>query len=169
MDISNETNFLNENNNENVSECLHQLFDYYQTVYEPNNENHHTIAAFKSKLLSGPLRRIAEIEIDEELQPNCNSFWSTFHETFVIPEVYINNQRVYALVDTGASKSVMSLKFSQTEKMESLQLVFKCNCLRKSPEKKIDFFRSTSHVDFLKAHIKISYLPNFQNFWTLPH
>ncbi len=33
---------------------------------------------------------------------------------------------------------------------------FECNCLRKSPKKKIDFFRSTSHVDFLKAHIKIS-------------
>jgi hypothetical protein len=30
--------------------------------------------------------------------------------------------------------------------------------------KKIDFFRPTSHVDFLKAHIQISYLPNFQNF-----
>jgi hypothetical protein len=103
------------------------LFDYYQTVYEPNNDNHHTIAAFKSKLLSGPLRRIAEIEIDDELQPNCNSFWNTFHETFVIPEVYINKQRVYALVDTGASKSVMSLKFSQTETIESLQLVFKSN------------------------------------------
>ncbi len=37
------------------------------------------------------------------------------------------------------------------------------------PKKKIDFFRSTSHVDFLKAHIKISYLANFQNFWILPH
>jgi hypothetical protein len=37
------------------------------------------------------------------------------------------------------------------------------------PMKKIDFFRSTSHVDFLKAYIKLSYLPNFQNFWTLPH
>jgi hypothetical protein len=45
----------------------------------------------------------------------------------------------------------------------------KCNCLRKSPKKKIDFFRSSSHVDFLKAHIKISYLANFQIFWTLPH
>ena len=78
-------------------------------------------------MLSDPLRRIAEIEIDEELKPNCNSFWSTFHETFVISEVYINNQRVYALVDTGASKSVMSLKFSQTETIESLQLVFKSN------------------------------------------
>jgi hypothetical protein len=36
------------------------------------------------------------------------------------------------------------------------------------PMKKIDLFRSTSHVDFLKAHIKLSYLPNFQNFWDAP-
>jgi hypothetical protein len=43
---------------------------------------------------------------------------------------------------------------------------FKYNCLRKSPIKKIDFLKSTSHVDFLKAHIKLSYLANFQNFWT---
>ena len=28
------------------------------------------------------------------------------------------------------------------------------------PTKKIEFFRSTSHVDFLKAHIKISFLFN---------
>jgi hypothetical protein len=34
---------------------------------------------------------------------------------------------------------------------------------------KIDFLRSTSNVFFLKAHIKISYQANFQNFWTLPH
>lgn len=74
MDIANKTNSIHENNTEHISECLHQLFDYYQTVYEPNNDNHHTIAAFKSKLLSGPLRRIAEIVIDDELQPNCNSF-----------------------------------------------------------------------------------------------
>jgi hypothetical protein len=126
---SNITNSINEIENtiECVSECLDQLFDYYQTVYEPTNDNHHTIAAFKSKLLSGPLRRIAEIEIDEELQPNCNSFWNTCYETFVIPEVYINHQRVYALVDTGASSSVMSLKFSQTETIESLKLIFKSN------------------------------------------
>ena len=37
------------------------------------------------------------------------------------------------------------------------------------PMKKIDFFKSTSHVDFLKAHIKISFLYNSENFWTLPH
>jgi hypothetical protein len=34
------------------------------------------------------------------------------------------------------------------------------------PMKKI---RSTSHVDFLKAHIKISFLYNYENFWTLSH
>jgi hypothetical protein len=28
---------------------------------------------------------------------------------------------------------------------------------------KIDFFRSTSYVDFLKAHIKISFLYNSEN------
>jgi hypothetical protein len=35
--------------------------------------------------------------------------------------------------------------------------------------KKIDFFKLTSRVNFLKAHIKFSYLSNFQNFWTHPH
>ena len=29
MDISNETNLIHENNNENVSERLNKLFDYY--------------------------------------------------------------------------------------------------------------------------------------------
>jgi hypothetical protein len=33
---------------------------------------------------------------------------------------------------------------------------------------KIEFFISTSHVDFQKAHIKLSNLANFQNFWTIP-
>ena len=33
----------------------------------------------------------------------------------------------------------------------------------------IDFFISASHVDFLKAHIKLSNLANFQNFSTTPH
>jgi len=116
-----------ENSSINVSDCAQQLFNYYHTVYEPNYEDHHTIAAFKSKTLSGPLRKITEIEIDEELHPNCNTFWNEIHETFVIPEVYINNVRTYALVDTGASSSVMSLKFSQTNTIESLKLVFKAN------------------------------------------
>jgi predicted aspartyl protease len=96
-------------------------------VYEPNNEDHHTIAAFKSKTLSGPLRKITEIEFDEELHPNCNTFWNEIHETFVISEIYVNNVRAHALVDTGASSSVMSLKFSQTNTIESLKLVFKAN------------------------------------------
>ena len=59
-----------ENSSINVSDCTQQLFNYYHTVYEPNHEDHHTIAAFKSKTLSGPLRKITEMEIDEELHPN---------------------------------------------------------------------------------------------------
>jgi hypothetical protein len=36
-------------------------------------------------------------------------------------------------------------------------------------KKEIDFFKSASHVDFLKARIKlVSNLANFQNFWTNP-
>ena len=31
---------------------------------------------------------------------------------------------------------------------------------------KHDFFVSASNVDFLKAHIKISFLYNFEKFWT---
>ena len=61
---------------------------------------------------------------------NYNPIATLFGALFTklsLTEVYINNQRVYTLVDTGASKSVMSLKISQTEKMESLQLVFKSN------------------------------------------
>jgi hypothetical protein len=50
MDISNETNLIHENNKENVSERLDKLFDYYQTVYEPNNENHTIQSCFQIKI-----------------------------------------------------------------------------------------------------------------------
>ena len=50
MDISNETNIIHENNNENVSECLNQLFNYYQTVFEPKNEIHTIKSCFQIKI-----------------------------------------------------------------------------------------------------------------------
>ena len=46
---------------------------------------------------------------------------------------------------------------------------FKWNYLRKSRKQKNRLFISTSHVDFLKAHIKLSNLANLQNFLTLHH
>ena len=65
------------------------------------------------------------MEIDEELHPASDSFWKNFDETFCIPEIYINNERVAVLIDTGASSSVMSFKFSITETIESLKLIFR--------------------------------------------
>ena len=45
---------------------------------------------------------------------------------------------------------------------------FKCDSMRDTPKKNHHFFVSVSSVDFLKAHIKLSNLENFQNFWTSP-
>ena len=100
-----------------------ELDNYYQSIFELNN--YHQISSFQTKIFSGSLRRIAEMAIDDELQPNSNSFWDSFKETFVIPEVFINNERVIALIDSGASSSVMSVKFFETTTIQSLKLVFK--------------------------------------------
>ena len=69
---------------ENLNDAIPELFDYYQSAF--GSEEKHTISAFKSKIFSGPLRRliqIAELSIDENLQPNNDSFWETFKGTFV--------------------------------------------------------------------------------------
>ena len=108
-----------------ISACLDELWQLYQNLYETND--YHTITAFQTKLFSGSLRRISELVIDEELQPNCNTFWNAFKETFVMPEVHINGERVVALIDTGASSSVMSFKLLNTTTINSLKLVFKAN------------------------------------------
>ena len=126
---SNETSKLSELSNiqQPLDEKIPELYDYYQTVFE--NEEKHTISAFQSKIFSGPLRRliqIAEISIDES-EPENDSFWESFKGTFVVPEVHINGQRTYALIDSGASCSTISLKFFQTETIRSLKLVFKGN------------------------------------------
>jgi hypothetical protein len=41
---------------------------------------------------------------------------------------------------------------------------FKCDSMRDTPKGNPDFFVSFSNVDFLKAHIKISFLYNFEKF-----
>ena len=113
---------------ENLNDAIPELFDYYQSAF--GSEEKHTISAFKSKIFSGPLRRliqIAELSIDENLQPNNDSFWETFKGTFVVPEVYINGEKTYALVDSGASCSTISYKFANTETIRSLKLLFKGN------------------------------------------
>ena len=121
--INNSNNYNNDH--QPISNAIVQLWQYYQSVYEPKNESIHILEAFKTKLFSGTLRRIAEFGIDEELHPASDSFWKSMDETFCIPEVYINNERVAVLIDTGASSSVMSFKFSMTETIESLKLIFR--------------------------------------------
>ena len=104
-----------------ISACLDELWQYYQNCY-------HTINAFQTNIFSGSLRHIAELTLAEELQPNCNSFWNACKETFVLPDVYINGEKIVTLIDTGAStSSVMSIKLLDTITIRSLQLVFKAN------------------------------------------
>jgi hypothetical protein len=51
----------------------------------------------------------------------------------------------------------------------SQALFLRGTVLETGPIQKIDDQISASHVFFLKAYIKFSFLANFQNFWTLPH
>ena len=78
------------------------------------------LTCFHSKIFSGSLRRITEIVINEDLQPECDSFWDAFKKSFVMPEVYINGEWLDTLIDTGATSSVMSLKFFATLTVQSL-------------------------------------------------
>ena len=110
---------------------LCDLYDYYQSVYAPPCDgirgSCEFLTAFQTKTFSGQLGQIAEFAINEELQPDSDSMWKCFQNTFVVPEIHINGQRTYALIDTGASCSAMSLKFSQVEAITSLKLVFRKN------------------------------------------
>jgi len=103
---------------------VNELWDYYQNVFEVSPDNQFTIDVFKTKIFSGALRRITELEFDESLHVESESFWNQ-HEPFCMPEVYVNGRRMTALIDTGATSSVMSLKFFDTETIKSLKLVFK--------------------------------------------
>ena len=122
---------ISEPNSSSRDHHLCELFDYYQSVYAPPRDgircSTEFITAFQTKIFSGQLRQIAEFAIDEELQPVSDSMWKCFQDTFVVPEVHINGQRTYALIDTGASCSAMSFKFSQVEAITSLKLVFRKN------------------------------------------
>jgi hypothetical protein len=56
---------------------------------------------------------------------------------------------------------MLAVRSQKSRKLTKYKLVLKDNCLsggspKNHPMKKIDFFKSTSHVDFLKAHIKIT-------------
>ena len=66
-----------------------------------------------------------EIEGDEELQSKSEAFWNIFDKSICLPEVYLNNSKISALIDTGASSSVISLKLYKAEVIQSLKLVFK--------------------------------------------
>jgi hypothetical protein len=108
---------------------IFELFEYYQSGYGPSRDgipcSTEFISAFKTKIFSGQLRNITEFAIDEELQPDSDSIWKCFQNTFVVPEVHVNGKRTYSLIDTGASCSAMSIKFYQTEAVKSLKLVFR--------------------------------------------
>ena len=101
---------------------IFELWNYYQSMY---NESHHIISAFKTKLFSGSLQTIMEIEVDEELQSKSEAFWNIFDKSICLPEVYLNNSKISTLIDKGASSSVISLKLYKAEVIHSLKLVFK--------------------------------------------
>jgi hypothetical protein len=124
----NKTFKISESNKEINTEfmtSLTELWNYYENLYKIGETQ--TIAAFQTKIFSGTLLQITEIAIDEEIQPDSDSMWKCFQNNFVLPEIHVNGAKTFALIDTGASCSVMSIKFSQTESVESLKLVFKSN------------------------------------------
>ena len=119
--------------NKTDSPYLPDLWDYYRNVYE-NAADCHVISDFSTKIFSGPLRRIVELVINDPehiaegvdtVFPVSESFWDNFSSTFCTPHVFVNGKKIIALVDTGASSSVMSFKFFNTETIRSLKLVFK--------------------------------------------
>ena len=83
------------------------------------------ISAFKTQLFSVPLQNILEIEIDSELLHNTVNFWNFFEKSICLPKAYINDNKISALIDTGASTCVISLKLSKAEIIRSLKLVFR--------------------------------------------
>ena len=74
-----------------------------------------------------------EIEIDNELQPNTENFWKFFEKSICLLKVYINinDYKISALIDFGASSSVISLKLSSAEIISSLKLVFRPDSRKK--------------------------------------
>ena len=60
-----------ENDDNESSVCLDELWLYYQDFYESND--HHTINVFQTKLLSKSLRRLPEIIIHRKFQINKNN------------------------------------------------------------------------------------------------
>ena len=110
--------------NENrLGTTICELWNYYQSIYDENQNQ--IISAFKTQLFSGPLQNIVEIEVNEELQSKTEAFWNFCDESICLPEVYVNNSKISALIDTGASSSVISLKLAKAEIIQSLKLVFK--------------------------------------------
>ena len=53
---------------------VNELWDYYQNVFEVSPDNQFTIDVFKTKIFSGALRRITELEFDESLHVESESF-----------------------------------------------------------------------------------------------
>ena len=80
----------NGDKNINSTPYIHEIYQYYNNNFETTNN--HVLTCFHSKIFSGSLRRITEIVITEDLQPECDSFWDAFKKSFVMPEVYINGE-----------------------------------------------------------------------------
>ena len=80
-----------------------ELWNYYQSMYDEKPDQ--IISALKSQLFSGPLQNILEIEVNEKLQSKTEAFWNYFDESICLPEVYVNNSQISALIYTAASRS----------------------------------------------------------------
>ena len=104
-----------------LESSLYKLWDYCQSIYHEKK----VISAFKTQLFSGHLQNKLEIEIDNELLPNTENFWNIFEKSICLPEVYINDNKISALIYPGASISVISLKLSKAGIIRSLKLVFR--------------------------------------------
>ena len=78
----------------------------------------------QNSIFSGHLQNILEIENDNELLPNTENFLNIFEKSICLP-VFINHNKISALIDTGASSSVISLKLSKAEIILSFKLVFR--------------------------------------------
>ena len=151
---------LNLSASEITEKLTAELFNYYKSGFRA--EENFVISAFTSQIFSGPLCRIAELAIDENFKPNSNEFWESFKRNFVIPEVYVNGEKVSALIDTGASCSAISLKFSQIEAIRSLKLVFTANAreIKLANDQEIDSHGKLVNVPVMINKIKTTTNPH---------
>ena len=92
---------------------------------------------------------------------SCNSFLENIKQPFWEPEVFINGLAVETLIDTGASWSVMSLKFFKNDAIKSLQIILK-------PSKKI-FTMANGSQKSSEGQVEVLIEINRQKFLANPH